>query len=488
MARISRRYVIHAVNASLLATALAVPAGMTVATAEPRGTKGGTAEAVVRSTEPPPSDPGDGPTTTPPAPPPSEPGEPDSPTTSSTATPDGTSDDATPPTSDDATPPTSGETDGQTSEPPPEQETETDEVTTGLAEEKEQVPEELAPAVDTLLGIIGALDTPETSPQDREGVIESAENLSTALAAINDPRTPPELRERLIAIVKQVTSTLEVVAGSGVPDEEQSLFILVVKRTTSALDIICDPGTREELRRRLIAVVGETNYALERGEEQRLSGSASAWRSRKADTVQSTGMLLGASADIVHDRRTPPKEREELAEVSRQVSSSLRKITDPRTSQKERSEAEKEMEDRTARMKDQQEESASARKGPKESLGEAAAVCSSAIFESVRDSSLMGGLRRLVPAAWEDEGVKDFWKAREKSDDQLEVLAQLRNNERSEAPFEVVPLITALAELVPRDKLYGSLGGSSLSCTQTAKYLEERFGVTAGSWLTRSGG
>ncbi|MFJ3553165.1 hypothetical protein [Streptomyces sp. NPDC090114] len=487
MASISRRYVIHAVNASLLATALAVPAGMTVATAEPRGTNRGTAEAVVRSTEPPPSDPGEGPTTTPPTPSPSEPGEPDSPTTSSTAPSNGTS--------DDATSPTSGETDGQTSEPPPEQETETeaetdetDEVTTGLAEEKEQVPEELAPAVDTLLGIIGALDTPETSPQDREGVIKSAENLSTALAAISDPRTPPELREQLIAIVKQVTSTLEVVAGSGVPDEERSLSILVVKRTTSALDIICDPRTPEELRSRLIALVGETNYALEQGEERGLSGSANARPSRKADTVQSTSMLLGSSADIVHDRRTPPKEREELAEVSRQVSSLLRKITDPQTSRKERSAAEKEMEDRTARMKDQQEESASARKGPKESLGEAAAVCSSAIFESVRDSSLMGGLRKLVPAAWEDEGVKDFWKAEEKSDDQLEVLAQLRNNERSEAPFEVVPLITALAELVPRDKLYGTLGGSSLSCTQTATYLEERFGVTAGSWLTRSGG
>lgn len=486
MARISRRYVIHAVNASLLATALAVPAGMTVATAEPRGTNRGTAEAVVRSTEPPPSDPGEGPTTTPPTPSPSEPDEPDSPTTSSTAPSNGTS--------DDATSPTSGETDGQTSEPPPEQETEAeteaeaDEVTTGLAEEKEQVPEELAPAVDTLLGIIGALDTPETSPQDREGVIESAENLSIALAAISDPRTPPELREQLIAIVKQVTSTLEVVAGSGVPDEEGSLFILVVKRTTSALDIICDPRTPEELRSRLIAVVGETNYALKQSEERRPSGSANAWRSRKADTVQSTSMLLGASADIVHDRRTPPKEREELAEVSRQVSSLLRKITDPQTSRKERSAAEKEMEDRTARMKDQQEESASARKGPKESLGEAAAVCSSAVFESVRDSSLMGGLRKLVPAAWEDEGVKDFWKAKEKSDDQIEVLAQLRNNERSEAPFEVVPLITALAELVPRDKLYGTLGGSSLSCTQTAKYLEERFGVTAGSWLTRTGG
>jgi hypothetical protein len=123
-----------------------------------------------------------------------------------------------------------------------------------------------------------------------------------------------------------------------------------------------------------------------------------------------------------------------------------------------------------------------------ESLGKAAAFCTSAVFESASESSIIRGLEKLVPAQWEDEGVKDFFKAQEKSNDQLDVLAQLRNNERSQAPFEVVPLVTALAEIVPRDRLFGSLGGSALSCQQTASYLDEKFGVTVGTWLTRAGG
>ncbi|WP_159392858.1 hypothetical protein [Streptomyces cyaneogriseus] len=392
-------------------------------------------------------------------------------------------------TPDGSPPPDPGYTDEQATDTPTEQTTEIEEVTTALQGEKERAPEELASAVDTLISIVSAVETPETLAQDRQGVIESAENLASALAVISDPNTPRELKEELTAIVQQVTSTLEVVHGPRVPSESRSMLILVVKRTTSTLDLICDSKTPQKLRGMLIGIVKDTNYALERSPETRNGSTRSPNSNESRAPAQDAEirMLLGSSSAIVSDRRTPTGEREKLADVTQQVSSLLRKATDPGTSQEERSEARKELDERTARMKDQQEESASAQERPEESLGKAAAVCTSAIFESTPESTLMRGMKRLVPAEWEDEGVKDFWKAQERSNDQLDVLAQLRNNEHSHAPFEVAPLITELAELVPHDKLFGSLGPSALSCEQTASYLDEEFGITVGTWLTKGG-
>lgn len=393
-------------------------------------------------------------------------------------------------TPDGSPPPDPGYTDEQATDTPTEQTTEIEEVTTALEEEKERAPEELESAVDTLISVVSAVESPETLAQDRQAVIESAENLAAALAVLSDPNTPRELKEELTAIVQQVTSTLEVVHGPRVPSESRSMLILVVKRTTSTLDLICDTKTPQKLRGMLIGIVKDTNYALERSPEGARTGST-----RSPDSNESRApaqdaeirMLLGSSSAIVSDRKTPPGEQEKLADVTQHVSSLLRKATDPGTSQEERSEARKELDERTARMKDQQEQSASAQERPEESLGKAAAVCTSAIFESTPESALMRGMKRLVPAEWEDEGVKDFWKAQEKSNDQLDVLAQLRNNEHSHAPFEVAPLITELAELVPHDKLFGSLGPSALSCQQTASYLDEEFGITVGTWLTKGG-
>ncbi|MFF9488348.1 hypothetical protein [Streptomyces sp. NPDC014676] len=502
MARISRRYVFHAANASLLAAALALPVGMTIAVPDSQSLTGGAAAAPAQTPEPPPSPPSPPSDTTdentaPPSPSPttepsdsgdsggsSDSGDSTDSPTSPTSTPDETSDDS--PTPD------PGETDGQTPEDPADLETESDEVTTSLSEEREKVPEELAPAVDTLMDIVGALDAPETLPQDKEGIIESAENLATALEVISDPNTPPELRKQLTSLVKQVTSTLEVINDPRVPPEERSMLILVVKRTTSTLDIICDPKTPQNLRGMLISIVDDTHYALERSTDgtqpDSTNGSQGPNESKGPDQEQSTAMLLGSSSEIVHDRRTPPKEREKLAHITQQVSSLLKKVTDPKTSQKERSEAQKELDERTTHMKEQQEESASAQDRPEESLGKAAALCTSAIFEATPESSIMRGLEKLVPAQWEDEGVKDFYKAKEKSKEQLDVLARLRNNENSQAPFDVVPLITALAEIVPRDRLFGYLTGSALYCQQTASYLDKEFGITVGTWLTRAGG
>ncbi|MFK0115199.1 hypothetical protein [Streptomyces sp. NPDC090994] len=359
------------------------------------------------------------------------------------------------------------------SEPPPEQEGDIDEATTALDEEKERVPEALVPAVETLITLVGAVEDPETMPQDRQGVVESAKNMSTALAAINDPKTPPELREELTTIVEQVTSALKTVSEPRVPAEKRSTLILVVKRATSTLDIICDPKTPQGLRGEMVTSTTNTVYAVEQS---------------NGPETESTLMLLGSSADIMHDSKTPSREREQLSDITQLVSSLLRKISDPGTSQEERSETAKELDEKSARMKKEQERAASAQERPKESLGKAAAFCSSAVFESVPESDLVHGLKELVPAQWEEEGVKDFWKAEEKSNDTLDVLAQLRNNEHTHGPFKVVPLITELAELVPHDRLFGTLGAAALSCEQTATYLEERFGVMVGSWLTKGGG
>ncbi|MFC9290518.1 hypothetical protein ACFT0E_28340, partial [Streptomyces sp. NPDC057052] len=361
-----------------------------------------------------------------------------------------------------------------------------------LEEEKEKLPESLAPTVETLITVVDSVEDPQTSPQDRQGVVESAENLSTALAAISDRGTPPELRKELTAIVAQVTSALDAVSGPRVPAEQRSMLILVVKRTTTLLDVICDPRTPQVVRKQMIMILEDTTYVVARSQDESQAGSANTGegppgRLGPKQTTGNTLVLVSSSSEIMHDQRTPPKEREQLAKTTQQVSALLSKISDPRTSQKDRSRATKELGQKTSRMKDQQEQSVAAQERPKEALGKAAAFCTSAIFETTPESTLMRGLKKLVPPQWETEGVKDFWKAQEENDDTLDVLAQLRNDERTHGPFEVAPLITALAELVPHDKLFGSLGGSAAYCEQTAAYLEKESGVTVGTWLGRTG-
>lgn len=492
MARISGRHLAHATNASILAATLALPAGLTMTAAEFQSANGGPA-GVTQTTDPPPS-----PSSTPSVPPqdqtPPSPGDPSadqspppSPTdpgpsrTSPSSTPSGTSE--TSGTSDPA------ETGGSTSEAPPEQKADINEATATLNEEKERVPQELASTVETLIALIDAVEDPEELPQNRQGVTASANNLSTALAAIGDSETPAQLRRQLTSIVKQVTSAIKTVSDPRVPAEERSLLILVVTRTTSTMSMICDPQTPRNLRNLMISIMRNATYTVERTQGVRagsadVSQNTSDGRDEPKTVAAKTQVPVSASSDIMHDRRTPPRERERLAEITQQVSALLRKISDPGTSQEERSEAVKELNEKLSRMKEQQERSASAQERPEQSLGKAAAFCTSAVFEATPESALTRGLERLIPSQWEAEGVKDFWKAEEKSNDTLDVIAQLGNNEHTHGPFQVVPLITELAELVPQDRLFGSLGAAALSCKQTATYLDEQFGVTVGSWLT----
>ncbi|WP_432885282.1 hypothetical protein [Streptomyces sp. CA-251251] len=485
MARISRRHLLRTAGASVVAAALALPVGVTVAAADPRDVPGGSAGAPERVTDPPPSpssapDEPDGPVT-PPAPDTTTPPKPGD--TTEPAEPD-----SDPPgePSEDSPPPDTDTTDGQTSAPSPDRETGIAEATTDLEGMRQDVPEELTATVDTLLTLVSTVKSPETSPQDRQGVVESTEHLTTALAAINDPQTPPELRRELTSVVKQVTSTLRVVSDPRAPAEERSMLILVVKRSTSTLPLICAPGTPQELRDKMIAGVKDSAFAAEHSADGGESAHSPEGSGAPAPDATVRRALPGKSGsdEITQDERTPPEERERLVTATQQVSALLKKISDPETSSEERAEATRDLDDKTARMKDQQEQAASAQERPEESLGKAAAVCTSAIFDSTSESALARGLEKLVPPDWEGEGIKDFWKAEEKTDDRLEVLAQLRNNENARGPFDVVPLITELAEIVPHDELFGSLGGSALSCKQTATYLEEKFGITVGTWLS----
>jgi hypothetical protein len=367
-----------------------------------------------------------------------------------------------------------GDAEQEGSDPPAEQTEQIEDVTTSLNETKASLPEELAPTVDELTTTLEAVADPETSLQDRQEVIESAQQLTTALTTIGDD-TSDELREQLVTLVQQVSSTLTVGHDPEVPPEERSFLLLIVKRTTSALDMICDPETPEELRGQLIAVVEQLNHILE-----------SSW---DGELVRSFAMLAGSSVDWITAPGTPQEVQNALAESTLKGTEKLEEINDLAASQGDRAkrkDPEEELKEQAARMSDQQEEAASAQDQPDESLSEAAVACTTAIFESVGESALVQQLGGLIPESWGTEGVKDFWKAEEQGDDLLDVLAQLQNDERVHAPFEIPQLITELADLVPGSELLGTLGKKSLNCLETASVLDQDFGITAGTWLAKS--
>ncbi|MEV2212587.1 hypothetical protein AB0H86_14220 [Streptomyces sp. NPDC050997] len=348
---------------------------------------------------------------------------------------------------------------------------------TSLNEMKEDLPEELASTVDELTTTLEAVEDPGTSPQDRQGVIESARQLTTALTTIADDSTPDELREQLITLVKETSFTLRISQDPQVPPEEQSLVIVVVKRSTSAVKMICDPETPQEQRDQQIPTMRNLYAAVGRAHgEPRVADNA---------VYVSTGLATAAAPE------TPPEQSEELTETAHRHSQSLRKYSDPKTSAKEKAEAKTDMEDQGARMGEEQEDAASTDSEQEASLAEEARVCTNAVFESVAEHRLAEGLKDLVPDSWDTEGVKDFWKAKvsaKERDEFLDVLAQLRNDANVHAPVEIAQLITELAELVPRDRLFAALGSTPASqCEQTASDLDQDYDVEVGNWLVEAG-
>ncbi|WP_369271016.1 hypothetical protein AB5J55_14115 [Streptomyces sp. R11] len=357
-------------------------------------------------------------------------------------------------------------------------------MTATLNKTRDDVPAELTSTVDTLTAALRAATDPATTPQDREAVTESARKLASALSVISKDGTPREQRDRLTVLVKQMTSTLVVGQQPDLPAEDRSRLLLVVERTTSALDTIGDAGTPKKLRGELAAIVEEVNFALEQSRGQGEMGRAALWVS------SSQGFLTGATAQPEHSSapgqhsRNPQDQRDELADATRRVSRPMKQATDPRTSPEKRDEARNEMEDGTARMKAEQDKAASEQEQPQAPLGKAAEMCTNAVLKALSARTLEKGLKDLTPSSWDSAGVKDFWKAREQSNDVLVVRAQLKNDEHAHAPFGIAPLITKLADLLPGKELIWTLGTpSGLHCRQTAAYLDED-GVTAGTWLT----
>ncbi|MGW0949519.1 hypothetical protein ACWD4O_44300 [Streptomyces sp. NPDC002623] len=327
------------------------------------------------------------------------------------------------------------------------------------------------------------VEDPGTTPQDRQAVIESTEELTETLAVISDDSVPDELQEQLTPLVKQVTATLEVGTDPSVPPEDRSRVLLVVKRTTSVLDAIRSPETPQDLRGQLIAIVTDANSALE--------------MSRGGEETAKALLLTSTSVELALDQQTPHTDkhplhadqyplhvdRQELMDDAQQGNQLVKVMSDPRRSSEERTEAREELRDRTPGMKSRQEKAVSAQRPPEASFGKAAEVCTNAIFDATPEHKLAKGLEELLPEKWDTEGVKDFWKAKEERNDSFDVLAQLQNDERAHAPFDIAPLITELAELVPGDALLSTLGGKpTLFCRQTALDLETDAGITVAPW------
>lgn len=339
-------------------------------------------------------------------------------------------------------------------------------MTTTLSAKREDVPKELTASVDTVTATLRAAEAPDTTPQDRGAVTDSAKELASALEVISDDNTPAEVREQLTVLVKQVTATLEAGQAPDVPPEDRSRLFLVMKRMTAAFSLVADAQTPQGVAEPAMATIRDTTEAEEQDKGK-----------------DETGLTISSSMGLVSDRQIPEKQRQRLAEITAEVSRLMKRATDPQASPEERAEARREMKDRTSRMKDEQEEAASAQEPPDSPLGEAAEVCTNAVFEAVSQRDLSKGLEDVTPPDWDSTGVKDFWKASDKGNDVLDVRAQLENDEHTHAPFEVAPLITGLAEIVEGRDLTGKLGGKPAAhCRQTAVYLQQE-GITTGSWL-----
>ncbi|MEU0084733.1 hypothetical protein [Streptomyces sp. NPDC006274] len=330
-----------------------------------------------------------------------------------------------------------------------------------------------------LTATLKAVKDPKTSPQERGEVTGIAQQVTSALAVISNPETPPETREQLTVIVRQVASALEGSHDAQVPAELRATITSTLEQATSALGVIGDPETPPELRKQLNLILQPLTAALAPGSDG-VPG-------RSARTVPEIARVAGPAADVaratemVSDPKTPPQQRRELARATARAASSLPKLGDPEGSKKDRAKAQEVFRQQTAEMKEKQEEAASAQDVPDVPLGEAAEVCTNAIFTTVSDRALGWSLKNLLPPKWEIEGVKDFWKAREESADSLNVIAQLRNGAHADAPFDVGQLTTRLAELIPASSLYGRVGTPALHCLQAAWHLDQA-GVTAGTW------
>ncbi|MCT7356818.1 hypothetical protein N4P33_32450 [Streptomyces sp. 15-116A] len=461
-----------------MAAVVALSAGLTTGLAAPHAGGEVTAGTPAQTTPPPPATtpPSDHPTTDPPAtdPPATPPGEPPD-TGPTTSPPSRTPEPDNSPGDEESSAPDGDEQSADGTVEAQRQEVEA--VTAELSRVAADAPEELGPSVAELTGILRQTEAPETPPQEREGVIETARELTAALEAINDPRIPEDAREGLISAVKQVVATLDVAGEPSVPSEQRAATVLTVRRSASVLELIGDRTTSKALRKHLINSVRQTNSALMMSHEAKTPAN-----SASPQGFQATARI-GVALATAGESETSDGRRNGLAGATDEASRSSKDANDPRMSEEDRAEARKELAKQLKRLKELLEDEAMARGLPDAPLGEAAEVCTNAVFESVSDQILAGKLKQLSPPPWEDTGVKDYWKSERSGDDSLDVHAQLRNNQHDDALFRVARLITRLAEdVVPARDLIPTVGTPGLHCLQSARQLD-RQGVETATWL-----
>ncbi|MET9114722.1 hypothetical protein ABZX38_11005 [Streptomyces longwoodensis] len=339
-----------------------------------------------------------------------------------------------------------------------------DDVVADLAAEKQDLPGELLPSVDQLKDVLAAVSDPQTPPQQRDGTIRTARQVTAALVAIADPATPEAVRAQLTGLVRQVASALDTASRPGTPSEDAHLRTLIVARTASVLRVIAEqeapPDVTDHLSRAahnvLAAVPQETSGA----------GTAAA----DADEQRASNMLGATALDTASDRNTSDDQRKDLAESAHEASSS--RSGDPKA------------EEKTSRLKEDVKKAVQDQGLPDEPLGRAAELCTNAVFDSVPDPTLAHDLRHLVPAAWDSEGVRDFWKSEEAANSSLDVYAQLRNQKVRDSAMAIKGLLPELADVLPADKLYYSLGLDARDCLQAAVQLDSAAGVASGNWLS----
>nr|WP_107906567.1 hypothetical protein [Streptomyces chartreusis] len=356
-------------------------------------------------------------------------------------------------------------------------------MTATLNARRDDVPEELKSSVDSLTGMLRAVAAPETTPQDRGAVTESAEALASTLGVIADAVTPGGVRDQLTRLVKQVTAALEAGQEPDVPAEDRSRLFMVSTRTTSALDMIADTDTPQKVRKQLATIVEDLNYAMEHtngiGETGRTGVTLSASIVYLVDSARPQD---GTGSNMTGQQESGSGNQRELLNRSEQTGREMRRASDPDSSQEEQSEARGEMRRQTARMKDEQRKAAAEQESTNAPLGDAAEGCANAIFKIVSERRLSNGLKDLTPQSWDSVGVKDFWKASSDEKSMLDIRAFLRNDQNTHAPFVVADLIVSFADFVRVDELNTDIGGRSAAhCKQSAQYLEDR-GVIVGDW------
>ncbi|MFI2424580.1 hypothetical protein ACH5A7_10845 [Streptomyces sp. NPDC018955] len=335
-----------------------------------------------------------------------------------------------------------------------------------------------------LTDVLETVGDPDVPPQEREGVIESAQDIAATLDVINDPGTPAEVREKLIGVVKRMISALDTVSDPSVPAEERAVTVLTVRRCTSVLDLIGASGTPREPREHLVNSINQVYQVLVPDEgSYPAPGESPAKRGiSAAPQPRQDAATIGVALETSGRSETSEGNRIGLAQTADEASSSLQDSSDPTVSDEDREEARKEADEQLARLNEQLKKVALAQGLPDAPLGESAEVCTNAVFGSVSERSLTRGLEKTIPARWNSEGVKDYWKAEESGSDALDVQVQLRNNTYDNTPIEVAQLITRLDHVVPADKLFGTIGVPGLHCLQSARHLD-RQGVEVETWL-----